>query len=289
MSGGRAAAAGGRRPHPAVADRRRRIARARGRQRRALVLIGLAALAALALLWWLAQGPLLAVGHVSVRGYDGPDRDALVAAIDGAASDGTMVSPPVDEVRAAAAAFPWVASVSVQRDWPRGLTVDVSMAQPVAIAAAAGGEAAVVAESGRVLGPVPEDAGLGWLRVAAPPPAAGYALPDADRAALAFLAAAPPEAARRVRRLGMDATGALSGRIDGGPELRLGRPQHLAAKARALGLVLGKVPAQDIDSATYIDLRVPKRPAIGGLAPIAPAEEATAAETAAAPAEESIE
>ena len=70
MSGGRAAAAGGRRPHPAVVARRRRIARARGRQRRSLVLIGLAALAALALLWWLAQGPLLAVGHVRVRGYD---------------------------------------------------------------------------------------------------------------------------------------------------------------------------------------------------------------------------
>jgi cell division protein FtsQ len=182
-----------------------------------------------------------------------------------------------------------VASVSVQRDWPRGVTVDVSMARPVAIAAAAGGEAAVVAESGRVLGPVPEDAGLGWLRVAGPPPAAGYALPDADRAALAFLAAAPPEAARRVRRLGMDATGALSGHIDGGPALRLGRPEHLTAKARALGLVLAQVPAEDIQSATYIDLRVPKRPAIGGLAPIAPVEEATAAETAATTGGESIE
>ena len=97
-----------------------------------------------------------------------------------------------------------------------------------------------------MLGPVPEDAGLGWLRLPSPPPAAGYALPEADRAALDFLAAAPPEAARRVRRLGMDATGALSGRIDGGPALRLGRPEHLAAKARALGLVLAQVPAEDL-------------------------------------------
>ena len=85
-----------------------------------IALIGLGALAALALLWWLANGPMLAVGDVTVRGYDRPDRDALVAAIDEAASDGTMVSPPVDEIRDAAAAFPWVASVSVQRDWPRG-------------------------------------------------------------------------------------------------------------------------------------------------------------------------
>ena len=288
MSGG-SAAAGGRRAHPAVVARRRRIARARGRQRRLTALVGLGALAALALLWWLAQGPLLAVEHVTVRGYDRPDRDALVAAIEKAASGGTMVSPPVDDVRAAAAAFPWVASVSVQRDWPRGVTVDVDTARAVAIAAAARGDAALVAESGRVLGPVPDDAGLGWLRVPAPPPLAGYALPDADRAALAFLAALPPQASRRVRRLGMDATGALSGRIDGGPSLRLGRPEHLAAKARALGLVLAQVPSEDVSSAAYIDLRVPKRPAIGGLAPLASAEGETATETGAATGLESIE
>jgi cell division protein FtsQ len=288
VSGG-SATAGGRRPHPAVVARRRRIARARGRQRRGTALIGVGALAALALLWWLAQGPLLAVGHVTVRGYDRPDRDALVAAVEQAASGGTMVSPPVDEVRAAAAAFPWVASVSVQRDWPRGVTVDVATARPVAIAAAAGGEAALVAEGGRVLGPVPDDAGLGWLRLQAPPPPAGYALPDADRAALAFLAAAPQEASQRVRRLGMDATGALSGHIEGGPALRLGRPEHLAAKARALGLVLAQVPAEDVQSATYIDLRVPKRPAIGGLAPLAPAQGETAATTGATADLESVE
>jgi cell division protein FtsQ len=289
VSGGRAAAAGRRRPHRAVVARRRQIARARGRQRRGVVLIAVGLLAALGLLWWLAQGPLLAVGHVKVRGYDRPDRDALAAAIERAASGGTMVSPPVDEVRQAAAAYPWVAAVSVQRDWPRGVTVDVEMARPAAVAAAPGGEPAVVAESGRVLGPVPEDAGLGWLRVATPPPPAGYALPESDRAALAFLAAAPPEAARRVRRLGMDASGALSGRIDGGPAIRLGRPEHLAAKARALGLVLAQVPAEDLRSATYIDLRVPKRPAIGGLAPIAPPEATADAETAATTGGETIE
>ena len=39
-------------------------------------------------------------------------------------------------------------------------------ARPAAVAAAAGGEAAVVAASGRVLGPVPEGTpGVGWLRL----------------------------------------------------------------------------------------------------------------------------
>jgi cell division protein FtsQ len=267
-------AGAGRRPsrsHPAVVARRRRIARARGRERRALVLIGAGALAALALIWWLASGPLLAVGDVSVRGYDRGDRAALVAAIDEAASGGTVVSPPVDEIRRAAAAFPWVASVSVQRDWPRGLAVEVATARPVAAVSGPGAPAAVVSEEGRVLGPVPEGAGLGWVRLPAPPPPAGYALPEADRAALAFLAAAPPEAARRVRRLAVDSTGAMSGLIDGGPVLRLGRPDDLTAKARALALVLQQVPPEDLQAAAYIDLRIPRRPAIGGLAPPVPA------------------
>ena len=271
MSASRAAGAAGRRSHPAVAARRRRIARDRGRRRRSALLLGAGLLAALALMWWLAHGPLLAVGNVTLRGYDRQDRAALLQAIDSAAADGTVVSPPVDGIRSAAAAFPWVASVAVQRDWPRALAVEVTMARPVAVAAVAGAEPALVSESGRVLGPVPEGAGLGWLRATGPPPAAGYALPDADRAALSFLAAAPPEAARRVRQLGLDQAGTLAGRIDGGPALRLGRPEALAAKARALALVLSQVPAQELAAATYIDLRIPRRPAIGGLAPADPA------------------
>ncbi len=273
MSGARAAGAGGRRAHPAVTARRRRIARDRGRRRRMAVALAAGALAVGALLWWLAHGPLLAVGHVEVRGYDRPDRAAFVAAVREAASGSTMASPSADGIRAAAAAHPWVSSVSVQRDWPRGLTVDVTMARPVAAAAAAGAPAALVSEAGRVLGPVPEDAGVGWLRLPGPPPAPGYALPETDRAGLAFLAAAPPEAARRVRRLGVDSGGALSGLVDGGPVLRLGRPDDLAAKARALALVLRGVPAEDLADATYIDLRVPKRPAIGGIGPAEPASD----------------
>jgi cell division septal protein FtsQ len=275
VSGSRAAAAG-RRAHPAVAARRRQIARARGRRRRSGLLLGAGMLLALALLWWLANGPLLAVTGVSVRGYDRPDRAALIAAIDDAASGGTVVSPPAGRIRSTAAAFPWVASVAVQRDWPRGVTVDVVMARPAAVAAVPGGEPALVSDAGRVLGPAPEAAGLGWLRLTRAPPAAGYALPAADRAGLAFLAAAQPAVAARVRQLGADASGALSARIDGGPELRLGRPERMEAKARALALVLAQVPPGEIAEASYIDLRIPKRPAIGGLAVEAPAEDETA-------------
>ena len=63
----------------------------------------------------------------------------------------------------------------------------------------------------------------------------------------------------------------------------------MAAKARALGLVLAELRAEDEPPATYIDLRVPQRPAIGGLAPLVSAEDEAAAATAATTAQESIE
>jgi hypothetical protein len=62
-------------------------------------------------------------------------------------------------------------------------------------------------------------------------------------------------------RLGADGT--WVGRLTGGPELRLGAGERMAAKAAALGLVLADLSADDEQSAAYIDLSSPERPAVG--------------------------
>jgi cell division protein FtsQ len=227
-----------------------------------MLFAGLAA--GVALLWWLATGPLLAVSGVSVGGYDREDRPALEAALAEAAEGGTVLRPPVTAMRLAAARFPWVASVSVERDWPRGVSVQVVQAEPVAVAAS-GRDAVLVSEAGRVLGPVTGTPGLGWLRLAQAPPAPGYALPEGARAALDFVAAVDPEVGRRVRALRVDERGLLTGRLDGGPQLRLGAPERLAAKATALGLVLARLTPEEERAASYVELSVPERPAVGGL------------------------
>jgi hypothetical protein len=116
-----------------------------------------------------------------------------------------------------------------------------------------------------VLGPVTAHAGVGWLRVTGSPPPVGESLPDAGtRAALAFVAAAGPKVGRRIRELRVDRSGSLAGRLTNGPELRLGAPERLAAKARALGLVLAALPTDEQQAASYIDLTVPENPAVGG-------------------------
>jgi hypothetical protein len=113
-----------------------------------------------------------------------------------------------------------------------------------------------------VLGPVRRPAGLGWLRLREATPAPGDVLADEARPALAFVAAAEPAVSRRVRALGPDGGGRLVGRLTAGPDLRLGPPVRMEAKARALGLVLDDLSAEEERSAAYLDLSVPERPAL---------------------------
>lgn len=256
------AARPGSRPHPALAERRRAIARQRGRRRRSGALLLLGTAAAAALLYWLATGPLLAVQDVSLRGYDRDDRGELVADLTAAAGKGTILAPAVAEMRAAAATHPWVESIAVARTWPRGLKVEVRQAEPVAVAAV-GDRSVLVAASGRVLAEREGSPGVGWLRLADEPPPPGGTLPGPQRAAVTFIAAAPPEVGSRVRALTAGRDGVLAGRLDGGPDLRLGPPERLEAKATALALVLESLSAAELRDAGYIDLTFPERPALG--------------------------
>lgn len=263
MSGARPAPGPRRSPaHPALVERRRAIARARGRRRRSGALLLLGTAAAVALVYWLATGPLLAVHDVRMRGYEREDRGELLAALTAAAGEGTILSPAVAEMRRAADAYPWVESIAVARTWPRGLKVEVTQARPLAVAAF-GDRSVLVAAGGRVLADREGAPGLGWMRLAAEPPPAGARLPEGARAALGFLAAADPEVAARVRALTPARDGVVTGRLARGPELRLGPPERLPAKAAALGLVLAELTPAEQRSASYIDLTFPERPAVG--------------------------
>ncbi|WP_217913042.1 cell division protein FtsQ/DivIB [Miltoncostaea marina] len=262
-AGGGSRPARGPAPHPAVAARRRTVAREQARRRRSGAVLLLGTAAAIALLYWLATGPLLAVHGVSLRGYDRPDAPELRAALERAGESGTVISPPVGRIRAAAASFPWVESLSVGRAWPRGLTVTIVQARPLAVAAA-GDRAVVVAASGRVLEERQGNVGLGWIRLGEAPPAPGGRLAADQAALLGFLGAAEPAVAKRVRALQLGRDGMVTGRLDGGPELRLGSPERMEAKAVALGLVLKSLSPEEEAAADYITLVTPENPAVGG-------------------------
>jgi cell division protein FtsQ len=218
--------------------------------------------AAVLFLYWLATGPLLATSGVSVSGYDRPDRAELIAAVTKAAHEGTIIAPATGDVAAAADRFPWVASVRISRDWPRGMAVHVTEASPVAVASFED-QAVLVSADGRILGPREGAPGVGWMRLDVAPPPAGAFIPVGARPALALIAAADPEVGARIRQLRADADGTWVGRLTNGPELRLGSGSRMAAKAAALGLVLADLSAEDEQAASYIDVSAPERPAVG--------------------------
>ena len=117
-----------RRQHPAVAERRRQVVRDRGRRRRsgAMLVVVTAAAVARASTGSLT-GPLLAIQNVALTGYDRHDRTELARALQDAADQGTVLSPAGRRrCRPPPHRFPWVASISVARDWPRGLAIHVS-------------------------------------------------------------------------------------------------------------------------------------------------------------------
>jgi cell division protein FtsQ len=255
----------GRPEHPALRERRRLVAREHGRRRRnrSLWLVGM--LAAAALLYWALTGPLLAVHGVNVRGYDRADRAELVTALTEAGESGSLVSPPRAAMERAAAPFPWIDSIAVVRNWPRALGVQVTQTRPVALARGTDGATVLVGYNGRVLEAADGRAALGWMNLPTATPAPGAHLPEAEAALLALIASLDPETAARVRDLRMIEGGTAVARLDGGPELRLGRPARLAAKATALGLVLSALSPQEAAGAAYIDLTVPEHPAVGGV------------------------
>lgn len=277
------------RPHPAIARRRRAV---RGLPSRGeVVALAAVGLACGVVGYWLATGPILSVHGVRVSGYDRPDEDVLRAAVaEGADRGGSLLAPPVGAIRRRAVTFPWVEDVYVARDWPVGLVVQVTPARPIAIGVPARGPRVLINARGQIMGPAKGVGGLPRLRMPGTAPEAGRQIPAAARPALQLIRFSTPETAARFRQLRIEG-GRLVGLLANGPELRLGTPTELRAKALAIEAVLIDASAEEERQASYLDVSVPDHPAMGGLVAIpdpVPAPEptppATTAEPAAGPA-----
>lgn len=260
------------RPHPHIARRRRAVRRQRHASGARLALAGAAALGCAFAGWWLATGPVLAVRDVRIRGYDRGDAPQLREALaDAAGRGGSLIVPPVGSIRRTAVRFPWVADVVVHRDLPAGLTVQIVPAAPAAVLVPARGGPVLVSPAGLVMGPAGARDGLARIRVRGEAPAVGARVPAAARAPLTFALALDPSVSGRVRGLAL-ARGAVTGRLASGPELRLGPPVQMRAKAMALEAIVRGVRPSDVARAGYVELSEPDHPALGGLEPVDPAD-----------------
>jgi cell division protein FtsQ len=233
--------------------------------------------------FWLRDSSLVAVEHVEVTGVTSTNAARVRAAITGAARSRTTLHVDREALDRAVAGYPVVRKLEVAPDFPHGLSVHVIEYQPVAIAVSDAGHVPVAGD-GTILRGVAVKGSLPTVEVEG---ALGteFLLDRAARGAAAVAGGAPAVLRARIEDVQRRSDDGYVAELREGPELIFGAATRLRAKWAAAARVLADLEAR---GATYVDLRIPSRPAVGGLAattvtPVAPAgaELATTPETGA--------
>jgi len=210
---------------------------------------------------WLRDSGLVAVKEVEVTGLTGRDADRVRTALDGAARGMTTLHVDRDALEAAAAPFPVVRAIEVETDFPSGLRVTVIEQRPVAVLVS--GERRIpVAGDGSVLSGLPTEGSLPEIHTAVAIPAAQLE-PGATLDAARVAGGAPGVLVTRLDQVEREESRGLVVSVEDGPELIFGTAERLTAKWAAAVRVLAD---PDAAGAEYLDLRLPERPAAGGLA-----------------------
>ena len=212
--------------------------------------------------WLLVRDSSLArVTEVDVTGATTSEEGEIRAALEDAGREMTTLHVREEVLRDAVAAYPSVAGLRVEADFPHELSVQVLEHRPVA-ALEVDGRRTPVSGGGVVLNGVQADRDLPLIRHQQVP---GERIDDARTlAALVVAAAAPRDLLQRSERLRWGAEG-LTVDLRDGPPLYFGSRDDAAAKWAAAARVLAEPSAA---GATYLDLRVPGRVAAGGLGPV---------------------
>jgi cell division protein FtsQ len=250
------------------------------RAHRRLRIAMLASVLALALLlggWiWFRNSPLVAVRRVQIKGVQGPDAGAIEAALTRAARGMSTLDVREAALRAAVARFRIVRALRVRTSFPHGMEIRVFERPPVAVLAVNGRRTAVAAD-GVLLGSAFPSGALPTL--ATSEPAIGQRVRGWETlSALTVLGAAPGPLLKAVERVFVGPKG-LTVSMRNGLLAYFGDATRPHAKWLALARVL---LAPGAAGASYVDVRVPERPAAGFSAGSAPEAGSTKAESAAA-------
>ncbi len=231
----------------------------------------------------LRNSSFVAVEHVHVSGVHGAEATAIDAALTAAARHMSTLNVNAGALAAAVAQYPVVSQVRAVASFPHGLRIEVSEELPVA-ALSANGQRTAVAANGVALGPALATSALpainGWVV-----PAVGQRLHSSTLLeALAVLGAAPRALARRVAHVYNGPEG-LTLEMKNGLLAYFGNGVRPHAKWLSLARVLAD---HSSTGASYVDVRVPDRPAAGFPAGTTPPDASAAGEAAGSSSESTV-
>ena len=242
------------------ASRERRFSpRARPRSARALIVALLVLAVGGGGFLLLRDSSLFRVEHVQVTGATGASAPRIASALRDAGASMTTLHVDEAALRRAVASFPQVQGIEVRGHGRNGLRVAVREYVPVGAVSDAGRHVPVAGD-GTLLRGVPAAKNLPLVPVTGGAGGSRLANPAGLRA-VAVLAAAPRALRPLVERVTIGARG-LGATLRQGPDVYFGTADRLGAKWAAAAGVLADDDARGAD---YIDVRLPERPAAGGL------------------------
>jgi len=211
---------------------------------------------------WFRNSSFVAVENVTIDGVHGPEQQAVEAALAEAAGDMTTLNVDEDALDAAVAGFPTVVGVNADADFPHDLALIVKERPPVLLATA-GGESLPIAGDGTVLPGVDvSDLKIPSIGVDELP-AQGRLSGDALQIAR-VMGPAPKPLLELVETISIGGEEGVQVTLRGDVPVWFGGSDGAAAKWDATAAILAD---PQIDSLTYVDVRVADRPSIGGAAP----------------------
>jgi cell division protein FtsQ len=225
---------------------------------------------------WLRDSPLVSVERVQISGVHGPEAGGIEAALGEAARHMSTLDVRTAALTAAVAPYRVVREVRATPSFPHGLHIRVVEQLPVAALTVPGGRTAVAAD-GVVLGPALLSNSLPVLKEGASGSAAGASVGQHVHgssllASLTLLGAAPARLARAVARVFTGPRG-VTAAMRNGLLVYFGDATRPHAKWLSLAGVLADPSSA---GASYVDVRVPERPAAGFAGGAAPERSATA-------------
>ena len=221
--------------------------------------------------FWLRDSSLVAVDDVSVSGLTTKDAERVRTALTSAAHTMTTLNVDRELLEQAVAHYPVVRGLEVSTDFPHGLQIHVIEHHPAALVEL-GDDRVPVAGDGTVLRGMPVEGRLPLIETdvtARGERLSGSAALHAARVA----GAAPPVMRSRIEAITARKEDGIVVQLHEGPELIFGDGRRAEAKWIAATRVLADTEAE---GASYVDVRLPGRPAAGGLpaatvTPVAPA------------------
>ena len=228
------------------------------RSRLIAVLVALVVLAA-GYWFWFRDSSLVAVRHVDVVGVTIGDRARISSELTDLAEKMTTLDVDAAKLESAAKAYPTVGSIDVDADFPHGLRIEVIERPPVMLVAAGGRQIAAAADGTLLPDVAVPDGGLPTLELKKPPPPGGLEGAAADQAVIA--GAAPEPLRPLMHTIEHTAEHGIVVTLRGGVPLYFGIAAEAARKWAAASAVLAD---PQLETLTYLDVRVPGRPAAGG-------------------------